>query len=222
MFMIIGGDGKEYGPVTVEQMKQWLAAGRANLETQAKKAGDEQWRRLGDFEELGAASAAPPPVISADPSLAGRGARTGAAFINAAIYGCCLIPGIVMMTVKAMAQGARTMEQMDSVTLAGSMHVMELGLLAAVAVQAGLLAVRSQNIGMLLVGIRVVRVSDHQPAGFLHGSLLRFLVPVSPIFMPGLIAFLGVVLLGVDFCFIFRPDRRCLHDLIAGTKVVKA
>ena len=25
-----------------------------------------------------------------------------------------------------------------------------------------------------------------------------------------------------DWCMIFRDDRRCLHDLIAGTRVVKA
>ena len=33
---------------------------------------------------------------------------------------------------------------------------------------------------------------------------------------------LGFVFLLVDFCFIFREDARCLHDLSAGTKVVKA
>ena len=33
MYTIIGGDGKEYGPVTAEQIRSWIAAGRANLET---------------------------------------------------------------------------------------------------------------------------------------------------------------------------------------------
>ena len=223
MFTIIGGDGKEYGPVTTEQMKQWLAGGRANLETQAKKAGDEQWRRVGDFDEFAAAGAAP-PVINAPSGLAGlagRGARTGAAFINAAIYGCCLLPGMLMMSAKVVAQGARTIDQLDPATLVGSTHVMQLGLFAALAVQTCMLAIRSQNIGMLLVGLRVVRISDDQPAGFVYGSLLRFLVPISPIFMSGLISILGLVLLCVDYCFMFRDDRRCLHDLIAGTKVIK-
>jgi hypothetical protein len=39
MFIIIGGDGREYGPATVEQIRAWIAAGRANLETPAKRMG---------------------------------------------------------------------------------------------------------------------------------------------------------------------------------------
>ena len=72
MFTIIGGDGKEYGPVTTEQVQAWIASGRANLDTQAKKAGDEQWRRLGDFPEFSGTGAAMPPVTAA-PAAAGGG-----------------------------------------------------------------------------------------------------------------------------------------------------
>jgi uncharacterized RDD family membrane protein YckC len=43
----------------------------------------------------------------------------------------------------------------------------------------------------------------------------------------GLIPILGPFLLRpafhiVDWCMIFRDDQRCLHDLIAGTRVVQA
>ncbi len=61
MFTIIGGDGKEYGPVSVEQIRAWLAGGRANLDTKAKAVGTEEWRRLGDFPEFSGAAATPPP-----------------------------------------------------------------------------------------------------------------------------------------------------------------
>lgn len=59
MFTIIGGDGKEYGPATVEQIRDWIAAGRANLETKAKAAGSDEWRRLGDYVEFTTTAAAP-------------------------------------------------------------------------------------------------------------------------------------------------------------------
>lgn len=62
MFIIIGGDGKEYGPATLEQLRSWVAGGRANLETQAKRVGEEQWRRLGDFPEFSETGAPQPPA----------------------------------------------------------------------------------------------------------------------------------------------------------------
>lgn len=70
MFTIIGGDGKEYGPVPANQLRDWIAAGRANLDTQAKAAGSEEWRRVGDYVEFGSpALVAPPkPGEDADPA----------------------------------------------------------------------------------------------------------------------------------------------------------
>lgn len=63
MFTIIGGDGKEYGPVSVEQVRQWLAAGRASLATQAKRSGEDAWHPLEEFPEFSpSASHEPPPL----------------------------------------------------------------------------------------------------------------------------------------------------------------
>ncbi|HWA10956.1 MAG TPA: RDD family protein [Opitutaceae bacterium] len=223
MFTIIGGDGKEYGPVTAEQIQQWLAAGRASLETRAKKEGEEAWRRIGDFPEFGAG--APPPLVGSgsvgNTSLASQGARTGAALLNAFLYACCLLPGGTALSMKVVAQGVHSPEQLDPSLAAGPLRVMELGLFAAIAVQVCLLAVRGQNLGMLVTRIRVVRVSG-EPADFVHAALLRFLLPIAPLFLPYGIGFLGLLLLCVDYVMMFRADRRCLHDLIADTKVVKA
>ena len=67
MFIIIGGDGKEYGPVSAEQIRAWLAGGRANLDTQAKAVGGETWQRLGDFPEFSGAGSPPPaPVVTGE------------------------------------------------------------------------------------------------------------------------------------------------------------
>ena len=42
MFTIIGADGREYGPVAVEQVKAWVAAGRADKKTKARREGSIQ------------------------------------------------------------------------------------------------------------------------------------------------------------------------------------
>ena len=54
MFTIIGADGREYGPVTVEQVKAWIAAGRADNKTKARREGSIQWKLLAEFPEFAA------------------------------------------------------------------------------------------------------------------------------------------------------------------------
>ena len=69
MYKIIGADGKEYGPVTLEQLQQWFAEGRINTETRVRSAEAADWKRLGDLPEFaGPADAtsgtAPPPITA--------------------------------------------------------------------------------------------------------------------------------------------------------------
>ncbi len=52
VFILIGSDGKEYGPASAPVVKQWIADGRATLETLGRRVGEEAWRRLIEFPEL--------------------------------------------------------------------------------------------------------------------------------------------------------------------------
>lgn len=65
MFKIIGGDGKQYGPVTVDQVREWITSGRANGQTMAQRDGEADWKRLAQFPEFaeafGAGANVPPP-----------------------------------------------------------------------------------------------------------------------------------------------------------------
>jgi hypothetical protein len=63
MYKIIGADGKEYGPVSVEQLRQWIAEGRAKRDSRAQAEGTTDWKLLSEFPELADALAAqaPPP-----------------------------------------------------------------------------------------------------------------------------------------------------------------
>lgn len=72
MFSILGVDGKEYGPVSAAKIKEWMAGGRANLETKARRSGDTDWRTLADFPEFNPAAqpATPPPVDGTTPAPA--------------------------------------------------------------------------------------------------------------------------------------------------------
>lgn len=80
-----------------------------------------------------------------------------------------------------------------------------------------LLTVRGQSIGKLLLGIHIVRNSDEGRAGFVKAVLLRTLL----FGIIGNLRLVGPFFLIADVLLIFRQDRRCLHDLVADTKVVR-
>jgi len=67
MYRIIGIDGQEYGPVTADQIREWIAAKRANSETRAKLEGADEWKPLSAFPEFAEAlnaKAGPAPTGS--------------------------------------------------------------------------------------------------------------------------------------------------------------
>jgi len=69
MYRIIGADGRPYGPVTGEQLRRWIAEGRANAHTQTLVEGAAAWQPLGTLPEFAHYSAPPvPPAIGPLPS----------------------------------------------------------------------------------------------------------------------------------------------------------
>ncbi len=54
MFKMIGGDGREYGPVTAEQLRDWILDHRANGQTLTLADGETEWRPLAARPEFAA------------------------------------------------------------------------------------------------------------------------------------------------------------------------
>ncbi len=95
------------------------------------------------------------------------------------------------------------------------------GIAAFVLINGFLLASSGQTVGKRALGIRIVSYTDGEllPIGKLLA--LRY----GPLWVLNLLPFFGG-LIGpvfglVDALFIFNSERRCIHDYIAGTKVVK-
>ncbi|HUJ11172.1 MAG TPA: DUF4190 domain-containing protein [Verrucomicrobiae bacterium] len=63
MYKIIGADGREYGPVSAEQIRQWIAEGRVNGQTLTQTAGTAEWKALASFPELLQKPSPPAPTI---------------------------------------------------------------------------------------------------------------------------------------------------------------
>ncbi len=73
MYRIIGADGREYGPVTAEQIRQWVSEGRANGYSRVRLEGATEWKTLSELPEFVAAFAARPGPAAPTQSPATRG-----------------------------------------------------------------------------------------------------------------------------------------------------
>jgi hypothetical protein len=109
MYKIIGGDGREYGPVSLAQLQQWRDDGRINHQTLIQPAGSTDWKPLSTFPELGAT---PPPLAPAPAYQASTGlealipARNGMALTSYYLGVFALIPCFgVMLAIPSLILG---------------------------------------------------------------------------------------------------------------------
>ena len=66
MYRMVGKDGQQYGPVTAEQLRGWIAENRANAQTLVQADGAQDWKPLGSLPEF-AADLKPPPASATSP-----------------------------------------------------------------------------------------------------------------------------------------------------------
>ena len=93
-------------------------------------------------------------------------------------------------------------------------HVFEIVLFLIT--QGWFLATRSQTIGKFVIGTRIVLLNGRRPS---FGRLIA--LRYAPFWAVNWIPTAGGWIELINVLFIFRKNRRCLHDLLAGTKVVK-
>jgi uncharacterized RDD family membrane protein YckC len=133
--------------------------------------------------------------------LAERGTRWGARMIDTLLWVGAGIPGaIVYFTTKE----------------DGSLALFIL-CLAVLVYQWYLISNTGQTLGKKWLGIKIVKM-DGSEVNFVSGVILREWVLVAVSFIP----FIGRFISLIDSVMIFGQQRRCLHDNIAGTKVILA
>jgi hypothetical protein len=67
MYKVIGADQKEYGPITADQLRQWITQNRVNSQTKVQVEGSAEWKLLADIPEFAEAlrSRVPPAPAAA-------------------------------------------------------------------------------------------------------------------------------------------------------------
>ena len=103
MYKIIGGDRKEYGPVTQDELRRWIAEGRLNAQSLARAEGTTEWLPLAAFPEFAQSlsiRASAQPVATSGYAAVQSGPKTN----SMAVAG--LIMGILSVTCGLCCYGA--------------------------------------------------------------------------------------------------------------------
>lgn len=138
--------------------------------------------------------------------LATRGERLLAALIDGAIM---LIPFMLMVFGLGVTSGSTDFENSTSEALA---ILLLLVCAAQFPLQWYLIATRGQTLGKMALKIRI-ELLDGRPVNFFTGVFLRNWILGLANMVIGVIGL-------IDVLFIFGHEQRCLHDLIANTRVV--
>ena len=145
----------------------------------------------------------PTPMYYHGYALAGRGQRLLARIAENVIFAVGYLLTFVI--------GARFLDQERFVIYWFVM--IGIGLAVTLVVQAYLLGTRSQSLGKLIVGIKIIRFGTGRDAGLTYGFFVREFLNRFLTLIP----FYGLI----DVLFIFTDEKRCVHDHLAGTIVVK-
>jgi uncharacterized RDD family membrane protein YckC len=152
----------------------------------------------------------PPENDGTTMPLASKWARLFGAIIDGIIGILIAIPFWILIGGFDMIMGGT--EPPLQYTLVGGVY----GFVAFLLVHGYLLKTYGQTVGKKMLGTRITDMQGNLPA---FGPLiLKRYLPISVV---SIIPVIGPLLTLIDILFIFRSDRRCVHDLIAGTQVLE-
>ncbi|MCX6854878.1 MAG: RDD family protein [Verrucomicrobia bacterium] len=214
-------DGQQLGTFTESELNQKFSAGQVLGTDLCWTEGMANWQPLSSVINGGAASVAPmnpymaPRVdvsrqasFSSGVELASRGNRLVAQILDMLVGIGIAIPFFFSAITIDQTTGEFTSAGIIGFSISCILFLALLGYTIY------LLSTQGQTLGKKWMGVRIVNYSDNGSAGFVKAVLLRLLVNG----IIGVIPFYGLI----DILFIFSDDKRCLHDKIAGTHVVKA
>jgi uncharacterized RDD family membrane protein YckC len=223
-------NGRQLGELDEAQIQEMLGSGQLSPQDLGWRDGMGGWEPLSRIfpYHVGPAGMAVSGgyAMGGGQELADRGVRLLAVLADSAMALVACLPAVTLiiqlikMDVESKRGGEAAEVQMEA--MMESMNwtgpiIAGVLLLALTIANLYFLTTRGQTLGKMVCKIRIVDLAGQNP-GFVKAFLLRSLVPG----IIGAVPFLGPFFSLADPLFIFREDRRCIHDLIAGTRVVTA
>ena len=154
------------------------------------------------------------PEYTGRPPLATRGERFVASILDTVAFLIVCIPvlvGFYFFFPQFMDENLSAQNE-----LIENIFFSLIGMLVFLGLHGYLLARRGQTLGKVVFGLQI-RSDDDQLVPFSRLILKRYLI----FWLIALIPVIGNLIVLADALAIFRGDRKCLHDDICGTKVIK-
>jgi uncharacterized RDD family membrane protein YckC len=220
-YKIIGGDGREYGPATLDELKSWIRDGRVSGATPIWRSDTGLWSPAAQYVEIRSEltqiiTAAGLAAVNAAPA-AGFWARLGAYLVDRILLS--IICSFVWETIAAAMgwkfapppQNVQTLNELYTyfhglgpVLIYELLVIFACGFLYEVIFNGSFGA----TLGKMAIGARIVRVDGSRISYGIAAA--RWLAERLSDFTCGI----GYLLIA------FREDKRALHDLIVGTRVI--
>ena len=163
--------------------------------------------------------AAPEADVQVDANATGELASRGARFVGALVDGLAMFA--VMIPILLMTGFFATALEGDGSVGSGIMEALAIFVFSVVVfllINGYPLAKRGQTVGKMVAKTRIVSIKDGKILSLGSVVGLRYV----PVWVISQIPLVGALFGLIDSLFVFRDDRRCIHDLIAGTRVVTA
>jgi uncharacterized RDD family membrane protein YckC len=212
-YKIIGGDGAEYGPASLDELKTWIGDGRVAGSTQVWRSDVAHWTPAARYAELQQALARLQASVS--PAAVNRTLRAAGFWTRLGAY--VLDRFVLAMFFRMICQWRHwelpvvpQVWNQENLTqfLDKAWQLLPYLILLTVLYDVILNGSFGATLGKMVVGAKITG-SDGSPLGY-GRALLRSLAArfVEAAFYVGYLPIL------------VRSDKRGLHDLLAGTRVV--
>lgn len=195
MYHIIGADGQQYGPVSAEQVRQWITEGRLGAQSLVQAAGAGDWQPLSGLAEFADALAAhaspvPPPTVAAGPTLPPVAADSAAGDYALDIGGCVSRGWTLFRDNLGLLLGGAAIYLAIEIVIAGFGMIPFIGPLFSIA---NLFVVGPLLGGLFYLFLRVLRGQPATVGDVFAGFRLRYWQLFLGQLVPGLLAGLCLV-----------------------------
>ncbi len=217
-YKIIGGDGREYGPVTLDEIKGWIRDGRVGRQTHVWRSDSGSWLAASQFQELQSELAllkGSATGVEGDYEVVGFLPRAAALIVDSIlIYAAFWALWIPISRVfgwpaefKMPTSGMTQLNDLMPLLLIGAKQTALSFFLRAI-YEVWMNGKFGATLGKMIIGAKIVRL-DGSALGYKF-AFFRFLGRIVSDFT----CYIGYLLV------LFREDKRALHDLIVGTRVI--